>query len=146
MKMTIETPSVKDYVEITGVWEASVRATHTFLTEDDIQYYKPLILKEYLKAVTLFCTRDQNEITGFLGLDDDKIEMLFIRPDYRGKGVGKALLDFAVTEKKARKVDVNEQNEQAVGFYEYLGFKTVKREPLDPSGKPFPILSMELQK
>ncbi len=144
--MTIETPSVKDYVEITGVWEASVRATHTFLTEDDIQYYKPLILKEYLKAVTLFCTRDQNEITGFLGLDDDKIEMLFIRPDYRGKGVGKALLDFAVTEKKARKVDVNEQNEQAVGFYEYLGFKTVKREPLDPSGKPFPILSMELQK
>lgn len=144
--MTIETPSVKDYVEITGVWEASVRATHTFLTEDDIQYYKPLILKEYLKAVTLFCTRDQNEITGFLGLDDDKIEMLFIRPDYRGKGVGKALLDFAVTEKKARKVDVNEQNEQAVGFYEYLGFKTVKREPLDSNGKPFPILSMELQK
>lgn len=144
--MTIETPSVKDYVEITGVWEASVRATHTFLTEDDIQYYKPLILKEYLKAVTLFCTRDQNEITGFLGLDDDKIEMLFIRPDYRGKGVGKALLDFAVTEKKARKVDVNEQNEQAVGSYEYLGFKTVKREPLDSNGKPFPILSMELQK
>ncbi|MEO4005550.1 GNAT family N-acetyltransferase [Flavobacterium sp. CAU 1735] len=146
MKMTIETPSVKDYVEITEVWEASVRATHTFLTEEDIQYYKPLILKEYLKAVTLFCTRDQNEITGFLGLDDDKIEMLFIRPDYRGKGVGKALLDFAVTEKKARKVDVNEQNEQAVGFYEYLGFKTVKREPLDSNGKPFPILSMELQK
>lgn len=146
MKRLIETPSVQDYVEITEVWEASVRATHTFLSEDDIQYYKPLILNEYLKAVTLFCTRDQNEITGFLGLDDDKIEMLFIRPDYRGKGVGKALLDFAITEKKARKVDVNEQNEQAVGFYEYLGFKTVKREPLDPNGKPFPILSMELQK
>jgi len=146
MKRLIETPSVADYIEITEVWEASVRATHTFLTEEDIQYYKPLILNEYLKAVTLFCTRDQNEITGFLGLDDDKIEMLFIRPDYRGKGVGKALLDFAITEKKARKVDVNEQNEQAVGFYEYLGFKTVKREPLDPSGKPFPILSMELQK
>ncbi len=144
--MTIVTPSIADYIEITDVWEASVRTTHTFLTEDDIQYYKPLILNEYLKAVTLFCTRDQNEITGFLGLDDDKVEMLFIRPDYRGKGVGKALLDFAITEKKARKVDVNEQNKQAVGFYEHLGFKTVKREPLDSNGKPFPILSMELQK
>jgi len=144
--MTIVTPSIADYIEITDVWEASVRATHTFLTEADIQYYKPLILNEYLKEVSLFCTRDQNKITGFLGLDDDKIEMLFIHPDSRGKGVGKALLDFAVKEKNARKVDVNEQNEQAVGFYEYLGFKTVKREPLDPNGKPFPILSMELQK
>ncbi len=146
MKPPIEIPSVTDYVEITEVWEASVRATHTFLTEEDIQYYKPLILKEYLKSVRLFCTRDQNAITGFLGLDDDKIEMLFIRPDYRGKGVGKALLDFAVNKQNARKVDVNEQNEQAVGFYEYLGFKTVRREPLDSGGKPFPILSMELQK
>jgi len=146
MKSPIEIPSVTDYVEITEVWEASVRATHTFLTEEDIQYYKPLILKEYLKSVRLFCTRDQNAITGFLGLDDDKIEMLFIRPDYRGKGVGKALLDFAVNKQNARKVDVNEQNEQAVGFYEYLGFKTVRREPLDSGGKPFPILSMELQK
>jgi putative acetyltransferase len=144
--MTIVTPSIADYIEITDVWEASVRATHTFLTEADIQYYKPLILNEYLKEVSLFCTHDQNKITGFLGVDDDKIEMLFIRPDYRGKGVGKALLDFAVKELKARKVAVNEQNVQAVGFYEYLGFKTVKREPLDSNGKPFPILSMELQK
>ncbi|THF53536.1 GNAT family N-acetyltransferase [Flavobacterium supellecticarium] len=144
--MTIVTPSIADYIEITDLWEASVRATHTFLTEADIQYYKPLILNEYLKAVSLFCTRDHNEIRGFIGLDDDKIEMLFIRPDYRGKGVGKALLDFAVKKQNARKVDVNEQNVQAVGFYEYLGFKTVKREPLDPNGKPFPILSMELQK
>ncbi|WP_230978938.1 GNAT family N-acetyltransferase [Flavobacterium supellecticarium] len=146
MEMTIVTPSIADYIEITDLWEASVRATHTFLTEADIQYYKPLILNEYLKAVSLFCTRDHNEIRGFIGLDDDKIEMLFIRPDYRGKGVGKALLDFAVKKQNARKVDVNEQNVQAVGFYEYLGFKTVKREPLDPNGKPFPILSMELQK
>lgn len=144
MKAAIFTPSVQDYPEITEVWEASVRATHTFLTEDDIMYYKPLILKEYLKAVTLFCTKEQNAITGFIGLSDDKIEMLFIHPDYRGKGVGKRLLNFAITEQNASKVDVNEQNEQAVGFYEYLGFKIVKREPLDANGKPFPILSMEL--
>lgn len=146
MESIIYTPSVNDYVEITEVWEASVRATHTFLTEEDIQYYKPLILNEYLKAVTLFCTSENGVITGFIGLYEDKIEMLFVRPDYRGKGIGKALLDFAISKHKACKVDVNEQNEQAVGFYEYLGFKTVKREPLDPNGKPFPILSMELQK
>lgn len=146
MKTTIYTPSVNDYIEITEVWEASVRATHTFLTEEDIQYYKPLILNEYLKAVNLFCIFDNGAIAGFIGLSEDTIEMLFIRPDYRGKGVGKLLLDFAIKEHNVFKVDVNEQNEQAVGFYEYLGFKTVKREPLDPNGKPFPILSMELQK
>ena len=144
MSPTIIQPSAADYNEITEVWEASVRATHTFLTEKDIQFYKPLILNEYLKAVSLFCTKEGDTITGFLGLDNDKIEMLFIHPDYRGKGIGKTLLNFAVTGKKASKVDVNEQNEQAVGFYQHLGFKTVKREPLDASGNPFPILVMEL--
>lgn len=146
MNLTIFTPSVQDFSEITEVWEASVRATHSFLSEEDIQYYKPLILNDYLKAVTLFCTKDLETITGFIGLSDDKIEMLFIRPDYRGKGVGKILLDFAIVKQNVSKVDVNEQNIQAVGFYEYRGFKTVKREPLDANGKPFPILSMELQK
>ncbi|ENH9207696.1 GNAT family N-acetyltransferase, partial [Vibrio vulnificus] len=42
------------------------------------------------------------------------------------------------------KVDVNEQNPQAVGFYEHMGFKVVSRSPLDDMGKPFPILHMTL--
>ncbi len=144
--MKIEPATPSDFPEIADVWEASVRATHGFLSEADIQDLKPLILNEYLKAVELFCVRENEKILGFLGLSPEKIEMLFIHPDARGKGIGKRLVQFAIQEKAIQKVDVNEQNPQAVGFYEHVGFEVVSRSPLDPQGKPFPILSMELKK
>lgn len=142
---SIESATMKDFPEIVDVWEASVRATHEFLSETDIQKFKPLILNEYLKAVELFCVREKGNILGFLGLSPGMIEMLFIRPDVRGRGIGRQLASFAIREKGVTKVDVNEQNPQAVGFYEHMGFETVSRSPLDPQGNPFPILSMELR-
>ncbi|MBX2872766.1 MAG: GNAT family N-acetyltransferase [Saprospiraceae bacterium] len=132
-----------DYVEVVDLWEASVRATHHFLPESDIQYFKPLILNQYLDQVQLSCLRDQaGKIAGFLGVAEGKIEMLFIHPEVRGKGVGKRLLLYAVQELGAKEVDVNEQNEQAVGFYHHLGFTTVNRSPVDGMGKPYPLLHM----
>lgn len=142
--VTIEVPTVTDYVELVSVWEASVRATHNFLKEEDILFYKPLILNEYLKAVDLFCIKDNDTITGFMGLSESSIEMLFIHPAFRGSGIGKILLQFAINELKANKVDVNEQNDQALGFYLKMGFKVVNRSELDGMGKPYPILHMEL--
>jgi len=134
-----------EYAEVTDVWEASVRATHHFLSEEDIRYFKPLILNDYLKTVELRCVKDNNgRIMGFLGVHDRKIEMLFIHPGARGKGLGKYLLHIAIHEFKTTEVDVNEDNEQAVGFYLHSGFKTVSRSELDPLGKPYPILHMEL--
>lgn len=141
----IESVAPSDFEEITAVWEASVRATHHFLKEEDIQYFRPLILNKYLYAVRLFCVRDtQGRIAGFLGTSDDKVEMLFMHPDYKGKGIGKVLLTYAVEALGLRKVDVNEQNEGAVGFYRHYGFEVVGRSELDGTGKPYPILHMEL--
>jgi len=144
-KLGIVEPSVKDYPELTDVWEASVRATHHFLREEDIQFFKPLILNEYLKAVRLHCVKDASgEINGFIGTLDNAIEMLFIRPSARGKGIGRALAEFAINNENCIKVDVNEENEQAVGFYKKLGFKTTGRSEKDGFGKPYPLLHMEL--
>lgn len=82
---------------------------------------------------------------GFIGVHECKIEMLFILDAARGKGVGKALLNYAVDQFAANKVDVNEQNPLAVGFYQHMGFKVASRSPLDDMGKPFPILHMILR-
>lgn len=134
-----------DYMEVVELWEASVRATHHFLPESDIQYFKPLILNQYLDLVSLSCLRDESgKIAGFLGVAEGKIEMLFIHPEVRGQGVGKRLLLHAVEALGAKKVDVNEQNEQAVGFYQHLGFKVKGRSPVDGMGKPYPLLHMEI--
>lgn len=145
MTNTIEVPTPRDYIELVDIWEASVRATHDFLKEEDILYFKPLILNEYLKAVQLYCVRDSyRAISGFIGLSPDAIEMLFIHPNSRGKGIGKTLVEYTLQEHNVTKVDVNEQNEQAIGFYEKMGFKAVSRSETDAMGKPYPILHMEL--
>lgn len=147
MNYEIEDIKKSDYAEIVDVWEASVRATHHFLKEEDIQHFKPLILNTYLDAVELKCIKnEEKQIVGFLGVADQNLEMLFIHPDYRGKQVGKKLLTYSIENMNVRKVDVNEQNDQAVGFYRRFGFETTSRSELDATGKPYPVLHMELTK
>jgi putative acetyltransferase len=43
----------------------------------------------------------------------------------------------------ATKVDVNEQNDQAVGFYRHMGFEVTGRSAVDDLGQPFPVLHMK---
>jgi putative acetyltransferase len=134
----------KDYPEIIDVWEQSVRATHHFLPEEYLQQIKTL-LPSIFPAVPIFIAKTDNKITGFLGVAEKKIEMLFIHPGSRGKGIGKQLTEFAIHELQANKVDVNEQNEQATGFYQRMGFVVTGREEKDGLGKPYPLLLMELR-
>lgn len=146
MDALIEKVNKSNYLEIVEVWEASVRATHHFLKEADIAYFKPLILNNYLDAVELRCIKNENNrIIGFLGVAEDNLEMLFIHPEDRGKQIGKSLLTYAINDLKVSKVDVNEQNEQAVGFYQHCGFEVIGRSALDASGKPYPMLHMQLK-
>lgn len=147
MKVTIQAVNKKRHPELLKVWEASVRATHDFLGEADIAFLKPLILESYFDAVALRCAVDENgRALGFVGVAGDKVEMLFIAPELRGKGVGALLMEHAVKQQGACKVDVNEQNPQAVGFYRHLGFRTVGRSPTDGQGRPFPLLHLELRR
>ena len=136
----------KDYPEIVTVWEASVRATHHFVLDEDIRFYKDLISYKYLKQANLLCIRDDENgrIQGFLGVHEDYVDMLFIHPDYFGKGVGTRLLKHALENLGATKVSVNEQNEKALHFYKKFGFKTMRRDERDGMDMPYPILHMEL--
>ncbi|MBD2101380.1 acetyltransferase [Leptolyngbya sp. FACHB-261] len=136
----------EDFPCLVEVWEASVRATHLFLMEADIQFFKPLVQDALPQMAELACARDeQGQVVGFVGVVEDKVEMLFIHPLWRGQGVGRRLLEHAVKALGATKVDVNEQNEQAVGFYLRLGFEVEGRSELDGLGKPFPLLHMRLR-
>ena len=42
-----------------------------------------------------------------------------------------------------QEVTVNEQNPQAVRFYEHLGFQTYKRTECDEEGNPYPLIYMK---
>lgn len=141
----IEISGKDDYAELLQVWEASVRATHRFLQEEDIRIIKRLILHEYFDMVNLYCIWAGKRIAGFLGTSDEKIEMLFVHPFYQGKNIGKQLLLYAVKELKKKSVDVNEQNENALSFYRHFGFEVISRSEKDGLGKPYPILHLQLK-
>ena len=132
--------------EILDTWESSVRATHDFLSEEDIMLIKPYV-KEGAKHVGKFlCVRDEEKtIKAFMGIEDFKIEMLFVSDKCRGKGIGKSLVEYAVKTLNVNYVDVNEQNPQALGFYEHVGFEVFKKSEFDEQGNPFPILHMKLK-
>ena len=72
--------------------------------------------------------------------------MLFLDPDYFGQGLGKILMNYAINELSVDKVDVNEQNINAVNFYQRLGFKTYERTDKDDQGKDYPLLRMKLNR
>jgi len=141
---SITTADKTDYDQLIELWEASVRATHDFLTDTDISHYKLLIYDYYFDELELYCIREQAEILGFIGLKDDYIQMVFVAPKSMQKGIGRELMNFAMDKHRARKVDVNEQNTNAVRFYEKMGFSVIERSAMDAAGKAYPVLSMAL--
>ena len=126
------------------LWEASVRATHLFLNDDEVKRIKGYVPQALAAVPHLVAADRSGRPAGFLGVDGERIEMLFLAPEARGRGLGRALLAYAVRQYGAREVTVNEQNPQAVGFYEHMGFRTYRRTDRDEEGGPYPLLYMRL--
>jgi putative acetyltransferase len=143
--MQISQATAADTPRLFEVWEASVRATHHFLGEQGIQQLIPLVRQILEEFSPLYCLRGEDGAAyAFMGVADGMIEMLFVDPSRRGGGAGRTLVEFAVAQLGARKVDVNEQNGQACGFYERMGFRQAGRSEKDPFGNPYPLLHLEL--
>ncbi|WP_313289597.1 acetyltransferase [Stutzerimonas nitrititolerans] len=143
--MIIRQATNADHPLLLNIWQRSVRATHHFLQESDIEELLPQLRDNYLPAVELWVAVDtEDSPLGFIGLHENHVEMLFIEPDLRGKGIGRALLDHARSSRQQMSVDVNEQNPEAVGFYLHYGFVQTGRSPLDGEGRPFPLLHLSL--
>ncbi len=140
----LDTPS-KYHPQLLQIWEASVRATHDFLNEQHILQIKELIIQHhYFDHVKLFHVERNGVIAGFMGLAYQKIEMLFVNPQFFDQGIGSILIQKAF-ELGADEVDVNEQNHRALNFYIKHDFYQIARSELDAEGNPFPILHLKLK-
>ena len=142
-EITDRTPQLMH--QLLEVWERSVRATHLFLSADEVAEIKPYVpqaLREVPHLVAAW--RADGAPAGFLGVDGRKLEMLFLAPEERGKGLGRKLVQYGMERFDIREVTVNEQNPQARGFYEHMGFCVCQRSELDEQGRPYPILKMRL--
>jgi len=144
MSHYIRAAHAEDYQRIMEVWESAVLATHDFLAEEDFMYFKEVIPRDYLPNLEVYLIEDDQEVKGFAAVAEGNLEMLFIHDDARGKGYGKVLYNFMKEKTGLTKVDVNEQNPQAIGFYEKMGFRQIGRSEKDGSGKEYPIIHMSL--
>ena len=131
--------------KLLDVWESSVRATHLFLSDAEVKSIKEYVPRA-LESVEHLIIAEDEKLAAFMGTQNGRLEMLFIAPEERGKGIGKQLMQYGVQNYGITKVTVNEQNPQAVGFYEHMGFKTYKRTDLDEEGSPYPLLYMKLMR
>lgn len=128
--------------ELTRIWEASVTATHTFLSPSEIETIKSYVPLAFKGVQYLLVAKLAGRIVGLMGIENQRLEMLFLLPEMRGCGLGRKLLERAFTQFDINEVTVNEQNPEAVGFYEHMGFTVYKRTPVDEQGGPYPLLYM----
>ena len=130
--------------QLLEVWEKSVKATHLFLSNAEIQDIKKYVPTALMSVSHLIVETNSDGIpVGFMGIEDRKLEMLFLAPNERGTGLGRKLMKYGIAKYSVKELVVNEQNPQARGFYEHMGFTVCKRSEFDEQGNPYPILFME---
>lgn len=113
--------------KLLDVWESSVKATHLFLSVDEInniKQYVPQAIKDV--SILVIAENKNGNPVGFMGVDDKRLEMLFVLDKYRGQGIGKQLLQYGIENYSINELTVNEQNPRAKGFYEHMGFEVYK--------------------
>lgn len=131
-----------DGARLLEIWRGAVDATHDFLTPEDRAAIEAEV-KSFLPAADLWlAVDDQDRPLGFMGLSGGHVDALFIDPAHRGEGLGRTLVQHAVTLAGELTVDVNEQNPQAIGFYRRLGFTAEGRSLKDDQGREYPLIHM----
>ena len=132
--------------ELLDVWEKSVRATHLFLSDSEIKRIREYVPQALKGVANLVVAKNENNAPiAFMGIENGMLEMLFITPEEREKGLGKTLIRHGIETYAVEKLTVNEQNSQAKGFYEHMGFKIYKRREKDDQGNPYPLIYMSLK-
>lgn len=128
--------------QLTEIWERSVKATHLFLSDRERGEIKKQVPQALYDVAHLVLAEGEGPIA-FMGVAGEKIEMLFIMPEERGRGLGKRLIQYGIDHYAVRTVSVNEQNPLAKGFYEHMGFQVCERRDRDEQGRPYPLLHMK---
>jgi len=140
IKIRPSTP--QDAPRAIAIWRRAVDATHDFLTPEDRQAIDRDVVSFLPSAPLWVAVDDQDRALAFMLLNDGHMEALFVDPDHRGSGLGRALVRHALERFPGLTTDVNEQNAQAMGFYERLGFTPTGRSPRDGQGRPYPLIHL----
>ncbi len=131
-----------DGARLLDIWRKAVDATHDFLTPSDRVAIEAEVAAFLPQAPAWLATDPDDRAIGFMLIDGTHMEALFIDPAWRGQGIGRRLVDHALSLHPTLTTDVNEQNAQAIGFYEAMRFARTGRSPQDGQGRPYPLIHL----
>jgi putative acetyltransferase len=132
----------EDGPRVVEIWAAAVDATHDFLSAEDRAAIGREVEAFLPSAALTLAVDDRGRAIGFMLIEGGHMEALFIDPVHRGAGVGAIMIDYALAVHPLLTTDVNEQNGQAIGFYEHMGFERTGWSATDGQGRPYPLIHL----
>ena len=136
MKVRRGTPA--DAPRALEIWRDAVDATHRFLTPEDRAEIDEFVAA-WLPSAELWLVDDpEGRPVGFLVMDGNMIDALFVDPARRGRPAARHALTLAPDVV----VDASEQADNALAFYEARGFVRTGRSETDPDGRPYPLIHL----
>jgi putative acetyltransferase len=129
----------QDIEQVVAVWRAASRESHGFIDEG---YW--VGFEQKMRAVTLLTCQtsvfDDGGIQGFVCVNGDHVDALFVGPEHQRRGIGKVLLEHAKASSAQLTLAVFAENAMGMDFYRREGFAVLSERPNDPTGRPMAIL------
>ena len=131
-----------DINKVADIWLDTNIKAHYFIPA---QYWKSNfeLVKELLLQATVYVYEDNQEIQGFIGLNGEYIEGIFVSDEKQSQGIGKILLNYAKDKRSKLILNVYTKNTRAISFYQREGFE-VQHSGLDKdTGEKDYVMSWE---
>lgn len=118
-----------DINRVADIWLKTNLKAHYFIPE---QYWTNNyeVVKEMLPQAEVYVYEDDKIIQGFIGINDEYIEGIFVSDEMQSCGIGKMLLDYIKDKKDRLQLKVYQKNVRAMSFYQREGF-TIQSEEMD---------------
>ena len=118
-----------DINKVADIWLKTNLKAHYFIPE---QYWTNNyeVVKEMLPQADVYVYEDDKIIQGFVGINDEYIEGIFVSDEMQSHGIGKILLDYMKDKKVRLQLNVYQKNVRAMSFYQREGF-TIQSERMD---------------
>ena len=118
-----------DINKVANIWLDTNITAHYFIPAQYWQNNFELV-KELLLQATVYVYEHNQEIQGFIGLNDEYVEGIFVSDEMQSRGIGKILLDYIKDKKDRLQLKVYQKNVRAMSFYQREGF-TIQSESMD---------------
>jgi putative acetyltransferase len=132
-----------DLDRLIEVWYQASLLAHPFLSERFLNRERELIAGVYLPVAETYVYEKDGVLVGFIALMGDEVGAIFVDPALHGRGIGRALMDYARDLRTRLELDVFKENHIGRRFYARYGFKLVEEHKHGPSSQWLMRLALE---